>query len=145
MHDVGKIAIPDFILHKPEPLTASEREVMQRHTEVGGDLLAGSRSPVVQLGEVIARTHHERWDGSGYPAGLAGEAIPLAGRICAICDVYDALVSARPYKTAWAVEDALDEIRALSGSHFDPRLVELFLGLVDSPPRVAEMVRQAHL
>jgi HD-GYP domain-containing protein (c-di-GMP phosphodiesterase class II) len=145
MHDVGKIAIPDFILHKPEPLTAAERDVMQRHTEVGGDLLAGSRSPVVQLGEVIARTHHERWDGSGYPAGLAGEAIPLAGRICAICDVFDALVSARPYKTAWAVEDALDEIRALSGSHFDPRLVELFLGLVDAPPRAVEMVRQAHL
>ena len=118
---------------------------MQRHTEVGGDLLAGSRSPVVQLGEVIARTHHERWDGSGYPAGLAGEAIPLAGRICAICDVYDALVSARPYKSAWAFEDALDEIRALSGSHFDPRLVELFLGLVDAPPRAPEMVRQAHL
>jgi len=145
MHDVGKIAIPDDILHKPEPLTASERDIMQRHTEVGGDLLAGSRSPVVQLGEVIARTHHERWDGSGYPAGLAGEAIPLAGRICAICDVFDALVSARPYKTAWAVEDALDEIRALSGSHFDPRLVELFLGLVDAPPRAPEMVRQAHL
>ena len=145
MHDVGKIAIPDDILHKPEPLTASERDIMQRHTEVGGDLLAGSRSPVVQLGEVIARTHHERWDGSGYPAGLAGEAIPLAGRICAICDVFDALVSARPYKTAWAVEDALDEIRALSGSHFDPRLVELFLGLVDTRPRVPEMVRQAHL
>ena len=145
MHDVGKIAIPDDILHKPEPLTASERDVMQRHTEVGGDLLAGSRSPVVQLGEVIARTHHERWDGSGYPAGLAGEAIPLAGRICAICDVFDALVSSRPYKTAWAVEDALDEIRALSGSHFDPRLVELFLGLVDTRPRVPEMVRQAHL
>ena len=145
MHDVGKIAIPDDILHKPEPLTAEERDVMQRHTEVGGDLLAGSRSPVVQLGEVIARTHHERWDGSGYPAGLAGEAIPLAGRICAICDVFDALVSARPYKTAWAVEDALDEIRALSGSHFDPRLVELFLGLVDARPRAPEMVRQAHL
>ena len=84
----------------------------------------------MQIGEVIARTHHERWDGSGYPAGLAGEDIPLAGRICAVCDVFDALVSARPYKAAWAVEDALAEIRALSGSQFDPRLVELFLGLV---------------
>ena len=130
MHDVGKIAIPDDILRKPDPLTTEEREVMQRHTDVGGDLLAGSRSPVVQLGEVIARTHHEHWDGSGYPAGLAGEQIPLAGRITAICDVFDALVSARPYKPAWAVEDALDEIRALSGSQFDPGLVELFLGLV---------------
>jgi HD-GYP domain-containing protein (c-di-GMP phosphodiesterase class II) len=144
MHDVGKIAIPDGILRKPGPLTTAEREVMQRHTDVGGDLLAGSRSPVVQLGEVIARTHHEHWDGSGYPAGLAGEAIPLAGRICAICDVYDALVSARPYKAAWAVEDALDEIRALSGSQFDPRLVELFLALVGEE-LPAEMVHPAHL
>jgi putative two-component system response regulator len=144
MHDVGKIAIPDKILQKPEPLTREERDVMQRHTEVGGDLLAGSRSPVVRLGEVIARTHHERWDGTGYPAGLAGEEIPLAGRICAVCDVYDALVSARPYKDAWTVDDAIEEIRLQSGRHFDPRLVELFLGLMadagtavaDEPPAV---------
>ena len=105
---------------------------MQRHTEVGGDLLAGSRSPVVRLGEVIARTHHERWDGMGYPAGLAGDEIPLAGRICAVCDVYDALVSARPYKDAWPVTDALEEIRLQSGRHFDPRLVELFLGMMET-------------
>jgi HD-GYP domain-containing protein (c-di-GMP phosphodiesterase class II) len=144
MHDVGKIAIPDDILRKPDPLTPAERAVMQRHTEVGSDLLASSRSPVVQLGEVIARTHHEHWDGCGYPAGLAGEAIPLAGRITAICDVFDALVSERPYKSAWAVEDALDEIRALSGSQFDPRLAELFLELVaEGSP--AEMVQRAHL
>ena len=144
MHDVGKIAIPDDILRKPDPLSPEERAVMQRHTDVGGDLLAGSRSPVVQLGEVIARTHHEHWDGSGYPAGLAGEDIPLAGRITAICDVFDALVSERPYKSAWAVEDALDEIRALSGRQFDPELVELFLALArDELP--AEMVHSAHL
>src|SRR4029079_17437059 len=86
MHDVGKIAIPDHILRKADRLTPEERAVMQRHTDVGGDLLAGSRSPVVQLGEVIARTHHEHWDGTGYPLGLAGEEIPLAGRITAICD-----------------------------------------------------------
>ena len=144
MHDVGKIAIPDVILRKPDPLTPEEREVMQRHTDVGGDLLAGSRSPVVRLGEVIARTHHEHWDGSGYPAGLVGDEIPLAGRITAICDVFDALVTARPYKPAWAVEDALDEIRALSGSQFDPGLVELFLGLVASES-APEMVQRAHL
>ena len=144
MHDVGKIAIPDDILRKPDPLTPEERAVMQRHANVGGDLLAGSRSPVVQLGEVIARTHHEHWDGAGYPAGLAGEAIPLAGRITAICDVFDALVSERPYKSAWAIEDAIDEIRALSGRQFDPRLVELFLAVVgDELP--AEMVHPAHL
>ena len=135
MHDVGKIAIPDEILRKPEPLTRDERSVMQRHAEVGGDLLANSRSPVVRLGEVIARTHHERWDGAGYPAGLAGEDIPLPGRICAVCDVFDALVSARPYKDAWALEEALDEIRAQSGRHFDPRLVELFVQMVAELPR----------
>jgi putative two-component system response regulator len=99
----------------------------------------------VQLGEVIARTHHEHWDGTGYPLGLAGEEIPLAGRITAICDVFDALVSARPYKTAWAVEDALDEIRALSGSQFDPRLVELFLEVAGADVTVAEKVRATHL
>ena len=93
MHDVGKIAIPDRILRKPGPLTTDERGVMQRHAEVGADLLAGSRSPSCSWPRSIARTHHERWDGTGYPAGLAGEEIPLAGRICAICDVFDALVS----------------------------------------------------
>ena len=144
MHDVGKIAIPDDILRKPDPLTPQEREVMQRHTDVGGDLLANSRSPVVRLGEVIARTHHEHWDGSGYPAGLAGTDIPLAGRITAVCDVFDALVSERPYKTAWAVEDALEEIRSLSGSQFDPRLVELFLELVGDASAL-EKVHRAHL
>lgn len=145
MHDVGKIAIPDDILRKPGLLTHEEREIMQRHTDVGGDLLAGSRSPVVQLGEVIARTHHEHWDGTGYPAGLAGEDIPLAGRICAVCDVFDALVSERPYKPSWTVEEAVEEIRSLSGSQFDPRLVELFLGLVTELPLPAELVHQAHL
>jgi CHASE2 domain-containing sensor protein len=134
MHDVGKIAIPDRILRKPGPLTPEERRIMQRHAEVGGDLLANSRSPVVQLGEVIARTHHERWDGSGYPAGLAGEAIPLPGRITAVCDVFDALVSPRPYKEGWSLEAALEEIRAQSGHHFDPRLAELFIGLVVAQP-----------
>jgi putative two-component system response regulator len=102
---------------------------MQRHTTVGADLLSGSGSRLVRLAEEIARTHHERWDGSGYPQGLAGEEIPIAGRICAICDVFDALVSARPYKRAWPVERALAEIRAQAGRHFDPRLVERFLAL----------------
>ena len=129
MHDVGKIAIPDHILRKPGPLDAEERAVMERHTVIGADLLAGSRSTLVQAAEVIARSHHERWDGTGYPAGLAGEEIPLAGRICAICDVFDALVSKRPYKSAWPVEQALEEIRQQGGRQFDPRLTELFLAL----------------
>jgi len=130
MHDVGKIAIPDAILGKPGPLDDAEWEVMKRHTTIGADMLAGSRSPLVQMGEVIARTHHERWDGSGYPAGLAGEDIPLVGRICAVADVFDALTSPRPYKHAWTVDDALAEIAAQSGQHFDPRLAALLPGVV---------------
>jgi response regulator RpfG family c-di-GMP phosphodiesterase len=129
MHDVGKIAIPDTILRKPGPLTAGEWEVMKRHTTIGGDLLAGSRSPLVQMGEVIARTHHERWDGSGYPAGLVGEEIPLVGRICAVADVFDALISDRPYKQAWTVEDTLGEIARQSGRQFDPQIAALLLEL----------------
>jgi CHASE2 domain-containing sensor protein len=141
MHDVGKIAIPDEILRKPGPLDPDERAIMQRHTVVGARMLAGSRSELVRRAEEIARTHHERWDGTGYPVGLAGEDIPLAGRICALCDVFDALVSDRPYKRAWPVTAALQEIAAQSGRHFDPRLVELFLGLglteADTPARTS--------
>jgi CHASE2 domain-containing sensor protein len=129
MHDVGKIAIPDMILRKPGPLTPEEWEVMKRHTTIGGDLLAGSRSPLVQMGEVIARTHHERWDGSGYPAGLVGEEIPLVGRICAVADVFDALISDRPYKQAWTVDETLAEIARQSGRQFDPRIAALLLDL----------------
>jgi HD-GYP domain-containing protein (c-di-GMP phosphodiesterase class II) len=129
MHDVGKIAIPDTILRKPGPLTAEEWEVMKRHTTIGGDLLAGSRSPLVQMGEVIARTHHERWDGSGYPAGLVGDDIPLVGRICAVADVFDALISDRPYKQAWTVDETLAEIARQSGRQFDPRIAALLLDL----------------
>jgi CHASE2 domain-containing sensor protein len=129
MHDVGKIAIPDVILRKPGPLSPEEWEVMKHHTTIGGDLLAGSRSPLVQMGEVIARTHHERWDGSGYPAGLVAEEIPLVGRICAVADVFDALISDRPYKQAWTVDETLAEIARQSGRQFDPRIAALLLNL----------------
>src|SRR3712207_1633498 len=122
MHDIGKIAIPDAVLLKQGPLDAQEWEVMKSHTTVGAQLLSGSRSPVVRVAEIIARTHHEKWDGTGYPAGLTGEEIPLVSRICAVCDVFDALVSDRPYKEAWLVDDALREIRRLAGTHLDPRL-----------------------
>ena len=127
LHDVGKISIPDHVLLKPGKLDAAEWELMKTHTTAGATILAGSSSPFVQMAETIARTHHERWDGSGYPAGLAGDEIPLAGRICALCDVFDALLSKRPYKEPWRLDRALAEIESLSGTHFDPRLVVAFL------------------
>lgn len=126
LHDVGKIAIPDRILLKPGKLDPDEWEVMKTHAAIGAELLAGSRSELMQMAETIALTHHEKWDGSGYPRGLKGEEIPLVGRICALCDVFDALTSERPYKKAWSVPEAMAEIERGSGTHFDPRLVELF-------------------
>jgi CHASE2 domain-containing sensor protein len=127
LHDVGKVGIPDEILSKPGPLDDDEWETMKTHTTIGASILSGSVSPLVQLSETIALTHHERWDGSGYPRGLSGEQIPLAGRICAICDVFDALLSARPYKHPWPYEQAIGEIASQAGAHFDPQLVEAFL------------------
>jgi response regulator RpfG family c-di-GMP phosphodiesterase len=131
LHDVGKIGIPDDILRKPGRLTEAERAVMQTHTTLGAELLAGSPSPLLRTAEAIARTHHERWDGTGYPAGLAGEAIPLAGRIAAICDVFDALLTERPYKRAWTLDETLDHIAAERGRHFDPELAAIFLAIAD--------------
>ncbi len=130
MHDIGKIAIPDGILLKPGALNASERQIMEMHAEAGADVLAKSNIPQIQMAEEIARYHHERWDGLGYPKGLAGEAIPLSARISALADVFDALTHARPYKVAWTIESSLTEILALRGINFDPRLTDLFLGLV---------------
>jgi HD-GYP domain-containing protein (c-di-GMP phosphodiesterase class II) len=129
LHDVGKIGVPDRVLLKPGKLDAEEWAIMRTHTAIGASMLSGSPSPLVQLGEEIARTHHERWDGSGYPAGLRGEEIPLAGRIVAICDVFDALRSRRPYKAPWTLGEALTEIVAQRGRHFDPQLVDLFVPL----------------
>ncbi len=127
MHDIGKIAIPDSVLLKAGPLDEAEWEIMKTHTVVGAQLLSGSRSPTIRMAEVIARTHHEKWDGTGYPDGLAGDDIPLVSRICAVCDVFDALVSDRPYKHAWPVDVALAEIERLSGTHIDPALARLFI------------------
>jgi HD-GYP domain-containing protein (c-di-GMP phosphodiesterase class II)/CHASE3 domain sensor protein len=129
LHDVGKIGIPDEILLKPARLTEEEYEAIKSHTRMGADLLAESNSPVLQMGEAIALNHHERWDGTGYPRGLAGEDIPLVGRIVAVADVFDALTHARQYKEPWPVDLAVDEIRSESGHHFDPAVVEAFLSL----------------
>jgi PAS domain S-box-containing protein len=129
LHDVGKLAIPDCILLKPGKLTDQEFEVMKTHAELGARLLSSGSSPVLQMAAVIAGTHHERWDGRGYPKGLTGEAIPLVGRIVAVADVFDALTHDRPYKPAWTVERAIAEIGAGAGSQFDPRVVTAFLAL----------------
>ena len=138
LHDVGKIGIPDDVLLKPGALGPEEWVVMQSHTVKGAEILAGSASPLLQMAEAIARTHHERWDGTGYPMGLKGEDIPLEGRICAVCDVYDALGAKRPYKEAWPRERVLGEIAINSGSHFDPALVAAFLELAPHLEQDAE-------
>lgn len=127
LHDVGKLAISDTILLKPGKLSADEYELVKTHAELGARVLSGSGSPVLQMATVIAASHHERWDGSGYPAGLAGKAIPLVGRIVAVADVFDALINDRPYKSAWSVEQALAEIKCEAGRHFDPCVVAAFL------------------
>jgi len=127
LHDVGKIGIPDSILLKPGKLTPQEYETMKTHAELGARLLDGSGSPVLQMATVIAESHHERWDGAGYPHGLAGELIPLPGRIVAVADVYDALINDRPYKRAWSIERAVAEIAAGAGGQFDPSVVKAFL------------------
>ncbi len=129
LHDVGKIGVPDAVLQKAGPLEADEWELIKQHTVIGAGILSGSRSPIVQVAEQIARTHHEHWDGGGYPEGLSGEQIPLPGRICSICDVFDALTSSRRYKTSWSVDEALAEITGQAGRQFDPALVERFMSL----------------
>lgn len=124
LHDVGKIGVSDLILLKPDKLTPDEFEHIKNHTVIGAQILSGGRSPILRLAEQIALTHHERWDGGGYPNGLAGEAIPLPGRIVAVADVYDALISERPYKRAWTKQEALIELEVQSGKMFDPQIIQ---------------------
>ena len=130
MHDVGKIGIPDAVLRKPGPLDADEWATMRRHPEIGVEIIGEHPSGVLQLAREIALAHHEKWDGSGYPRGLAGEAIPLSARIVAIADVFDALTTRRPYKEPWPVQEAMNHIAAQAGKHFDPALVALFAPLL---------------
>lgn len=126
LHDVGKIGISDMILLKPGQLTREEFTTMQAHPGIGAEILSGSTSPLLQLAEKIALTHHEHWDGSGYPYNLAGDAIPIEGRIVAVADVFDALTHERPYKHAWPIEAALAEIQKQGGRQFDPALANAF-------------------
>ena len=136
MHDVGKLGIPDRILLKPGKLTPDEFTIMKGHAEIGYRILVCSNATPLKMAATIAHTHHEKWDGNGYPRGLKGEDIPLHGRIAAIADVFDALTSARPYKPAWALEDALQLMRTNRGTHFDPTLVDVFF---DALPEVLEI------
>lgn len=142
MHDVGKIGIPDDILRKPGQLTPDEWYVMKQHAMMGAEILRGSFSSLLQAGEVIARSHHEWWDGSGYPFGLSGEQIPLYGRICAIADVFDALTSRRPYKEPFPNNQAYQIILDGRGTHFEPRLVDLFFRNIDSVLDVQHQYRE---
>jgi len=140
LHDIGKVAVPDAILLKPGKLTEAERSTIETHAQIGYEMLAGSSSEVVQLGALIARAHHEHWDGRGYPLGLAGEAIPLEGRIAAVADVYDALTSTRIYRPAFPVRRALETMQSERGTHFDPAVLDAF---IEVQPEL-EPVRQAY-
>ncbi|AEL07514.1 HD-GYP domain-containing protein [Xanthomonas campestris] len=126
LHDAGKIAVPGSILHKPDSLDEHEREVVRQHPQVGHDLLRHGRGPLFQLAADIALHHHECWDGSGYPQGVAGDAIPEAARIVAVADVFDALCGRRAYKAPWAVEDAMRKLDSMAGKQLEPRLVHAF-------------------
>jgi cyclic di-GMP phosphodiesterase len=141
MHDVGKIGIADAILRKPGKLTPDEFEIMKRHTMIGAEMLADSRSPILQLAQTIALCHHEKWNGRGYPAGLAGNDIPEAARIVGIVDVYDALTHVRIYRPPLSEAESLAVMIEKSGSHFDPDLLELFLALLPEMRQICEAHR----
>jgi putative two-component system response regulator len=137
LHDIGKLGIPDRILVKPGPLTPEERAEIQEHTSLGHRILRGSSSQLIQLACEIALNHHERWDGTGYPHGLAGEEIPLEGRIAAVCDVFDALTTPRPYRPrAFTQDEAIDLLLSERGKAFDPDVVDAFIGALDEVDRI---------
>ncbi len=141
LHDIGKIGIPDQILLKPGPLDEREWEIMKKHTEIGAEILRGTQSGFVKVGEIVALYHHERWDGRGYPRGLKGPEIPLAARIVAVADVFDALTSDRPYRKAFSVEEAFQIIEEELGSHFDPKVGRAFLESREEILRIKETFR----
>lgn len=143
MHDIGKIGIPDKILLKPGKFEPNEWEIMKTHSEIGAELLDGDDSDLLQMARIIALTHHEKWDGTGYPKGLVGEAIPQVGRIVAVADVFDALTSTRPYKKAWPIEEATNYIKDNAGLHFDPNIVSHFFMCLSEIIAVSERYSDA--
>ncbi|WP_028865394.1 response regulator [Psychromonas aquimarina] len=136
MHDIGKIGIPDSILKKPGKLDYAEFEIMKTHCDIGEQIIGDDKSELLQMAKILTLTHHEKWNGSGYPNQLKGEDIPRIGRIVAITDVFDALTSERPYKKAWSVEDAVEQLQKDAGEHFDPQLVALF---IEELPKILEI------
>jgi putative two-component system response regulator len=140
MHDVGKIGIPDNILMKPGKLTDEEFDFMKTHTTIGAKILVDSKAEILQLAQQIAISHHEKWNGRGYPQGLAGDTIPLAARIVGLTDVFDALTSKRPYKDPFPVEVALDIIKKERGEHFDPDVVDVFFENIDEILKIKDEV-----
>ena len=141
MHDIGKIGIPDSIMLKPGKLTDEEFEIMKTHPQIGAEILGDDDSDLITLAKMVSLTHHEKWDGTGYPNGLKGEEIPVEGRITAIADVFDALTSKRPYKDAWSIEQAIDHIKSQSGGHFEPKLVELLSEVMDQILAIKEQFK----
>ncbi len=144
MHDIGKVGIPDHILLKPGKLSIEEFSIMKSHATLGHQILAGSASETLQMGAEIALAHHEKFDGSGYPQGLVGTAIPLAARIVAVADVFDALTSERPYKQAWDIDRAVNFLREGSGQHFDPACVDAFLSDFSKVLEIKERYQENH-
>ncbi|WP_130471033.1 HD-GYP domain-containing protein [Candidatus Magnetaquicoccus inordinatus] len=141
MHDIGKIGVPDRILRKPGPLDADERKIIETHPKMGAEIIGDHQAELLSMAKEIALTHHEKWDGNGYPHGLSGETIPLSGRIVAIADVFDALTAQRPYKKAWTVAQAMTILEGDSGSHFDPHLVALFQQVLPQAVEIMEKHR----
>ena len=138
MHDIGKIGTPDHVLLKPSKLDQDEWALMQKHVLMGAEILGEHDSPLLQMARTIALYHHEKFDGSGYPHRIAGEAIPIEARIVAIADVFDALTSIRPYKKAWEVQAAVDLLQSEKGKHFDPELVDLFIAQLPAMVEIKE-------
>ncbi len=141
MHDIGKIGISDAILRKPGKLTEEEFEEMKKHAEIGAEIIGDNESDLLKMAKIVAISHHEKWNGTGYPYGLKGEDIPRIGRIVAIADVFDALTCQRPYKRAWSVEEAIALLQKEAGEHFDPQLVPLFLEHMDEITEVMQSLK----